>query len=248
MKIIDKYIDDSNVVAIFPFGSHVYGTATPESDEDYIIVAKQWFDSNDINIHVYTVEQYDIALKRCDIQILECAFCPINLIWKINPDIVTVYDKYLNIDKNNLRKSISTITSNSWVKGKKKLLVSGDYDVNLAIKSVFHSLRILDYGIQIASSNTIQDWGSMNYVLADLKKLAEQFQHDDLWYAIDTKYRKVFNEKSTLFKQLAPKDLFEKDNKVQLIKILKDYAIVKENFNDEDYDAMINEILNLFNK
>jgi len=88
----------------------------------------------------------------------------------------------------------------------------------------------------------------MNYVLADLKKLAEQFQHDDLWNAIDTKYRKVFNEKSTLFKQLAPKDLSEKDNKTQLIKILKDYAIVKDNFNDEDYDAMINEILNLFNK
>ncbi len=59
------------------------------------------------------------------------------------------------LDKTKLRVAISTIVSNSWVKGKKKLIVQGDYDLNLAIKSTFHSLRILDFGTQIAMEGKI---------------------------------------------------------------------------------------------
>lgn len=131
------------------------------------------------------------------------------------------------------------------VKGKKKLIVAGDYDLNLAVKSVFHSLRILDYGIQVASTHKISNWTSMNYVLEDLRKLSEQYQREDLWNAIDTKYRKLYNAKSSEFKLLAPKDLTLKDNKKQLIDILSKYGIGKD-LTDES--GMVDEILNLLDK
>ena len=75
----------------------------------------------------------------------------------------------------NLRTSISTITSNSWVKGKKKLIITVDYDLNLALKSVFHSLRILDFGIQISENKKIVNFSNCNWILVELKKLSSEF-------------------------------------------------------------------------
>jgi len=236
-KTVYDYITDPNVYNIYIFGSQVYGTATPESDTDIIMVVKDWFDSKDINIHVYTVEQFQLLIDRHDIQAMECLFTPKEYILKSN--INRWYD--IKIDKQLLRPAISTITSNSWVKGKKKLTVAGDYDLHLAIKSIFHSLRILDFGIQIATSGSIQNFGAMNYVLEDLKKLSDDYQREELWNKIDDKYRKVFNAKTTQFKILAPKDLTEKNKKSQLVTILiKYYKDIDEN--------MVNEILNVFQK
>lgn len=236
-KTIYDYIKDNNILNIYIFGSQVYGTATPESDDDIIMVVKEWFDSKDINIHVYTIESFQLLIDRHDIQALECIFAAKEFILKETK----IFYQYV-INKQALRNSVSTITSNSWVKGKKKLIVAGDYDLHLAIKSIFHSLRILDFGIQIATSGAIQNYGSMNYVLEDLKKLSEEYQREELWNKIDDKYRKVFNAKTTQFKLLAPKDLTEKNNKVQLEKILNKFQVCYYN------KEMIDEILFLFQK
>jgi hypothetical protein len=234
---LDKYIVDDNVLNIYIFGSHVYGTSNDNSDVDCIMVVNKFFDSMDINIHVYTVEQFELLLKRCDIQALECMFADKKWILKWDHCF-----KLKEVDKQALRQSISTITSNSWVKGKKKLTVAGDYDLLLALKSIFHSLRILDYGIQIATSGRIQNFGSMNYVLEDIKKMSEQYQREELWLKIDDKYRKLFNSKSTEFKVLAPKDLSEKDKDIQLRKILTKHINFPPN------KELVEEILNLFQK
>lgn len=235
LEKIEAYIQDDNVLCVYRFGSRVYGTANDRSDHDFIVVAVDWFDSADINIHVYTDEQFLSALARNEIQSMECAFLSADHTLK---ECIVLQ---VAIDKTKLRTSISTIVSNSWVKGKKKLIIAGDYDVNLAIKSVFHSLRILDFGTQIAQHGAIVNYGSMNWVLADLVKMSETLQRDDLWNAIDTKYRSTFNKMNVAFKQLCPKDLNEKNMKVQLEDIVKIYQ--------ESYDPqMISDILQLFTK
>ena len=227
MKIEDL-IKDNNVLIIYRLGSHVYGTNNENSDEDFIVVAKEYFDSQNINIHVYTLEQYKLALANHDIQALECHFLPYKHVLKIKGDLGINF----TLDKSKLRVSISTIASNSFVKGKKKLTVSGDYDVNLAIKSVFHSLRILDFGIQIASEGIISNYSSMNWLLDDLRKLSEQYQRDELWNAIETKYKKLFNNKSSQFKALAPKNLEERDKKNKLLKLLNDSGLDSDGTED----------------
>ncbi len=225
--------DNESILNIYKFGSHVYGTNDENSDEDFIVVAKEYFESKDINLHVFTVNQFRDQLDNCDIQMLECIFLPKECIIKEEIKFVL-----LNLNKSKLRTAISTISSNSWVKGKKKLTVMGDYDVRLAIKSVFHSLRILDLGIQIAREGKIIDYSSSNFILEDLKRLAKEFQHGDLWQKIDEKYRKIFNSRSSEFKALAPKDMKEINQKEDLKKVLNKHGIKN--------DILTDEILSLF--
>lgn len=227
-------LDDENILNVYRFGSRVYGSNTENSDSDYIIVAKEFYDSQDINKHVYTEKQFQELLNNHDIQALECYFAPS---WAI-PKHTKRFDFELN--KSKLRVSISTIASNSWVKGKKKLIVTGDYDVNLAIKSIFHSLRIINFGIQIATEGVIFDYGAMNWLLSDLKKLAAEYQSTDLWQKIDDKYRSTYNSMSSKFKELCPKDLSEKDRSIQLDNCLKKHGISNE--------QLKNEILEIFQK
>lgn len=234
MENIQKYLNDDNVCAIYPLGSRVYGSYTDDSDYDYILICHEFFHSKDINVHVYTIEQYKQALNNHEIQALECYFIDDNLIVKY---LDNTFDGLFNLDKSKLRISISTISSNSWVKGKKKLIIAGDYDPYLAIKSIFHSLRILDFGIQIGSTGSIINYGSMNWLLEDLKKMSLQYQRDELWNAIDTKYRSLYNEKSSQFKQLCPKALNENDMKKELRIILKNHKVT---------DGELNKILALF--
>lgn len=234
MENIQKYLYDDNVCAIYPLGSRVYGTYTEDSDYDYILVCWEYFESNDINVHVYTVNQYKQALANHEIQALECYFMSEDLIVKLE-DIR--HQEGFVLDKSKLRTSISTISSNSWVKGKKKLIVAGDYDPYLAIKSIFHSLRILDFGIQIANAGYIEDFSTMNWVLDDLKKMSTQYQRDELWNAIDTKYRSLYNNTSTQFKLLCPKAPNENDMKKELRIILKDHNVT---------EGELNKILALF--
>lgn len=235
---IQDLINNNKVLAIYRFGSFTYKTNNQNSDEDFIVIAEEYFDSQNINIHVYSRESFQIKLDNHDIQALECYFLPYNEnIIKLKAGL----NLHFKLDLHKLRTSISTIASNSWQKGKKKLIISGDYDLNIALKSIFHSLRILDFGIQIASEGKISNYSSMNYVLTDLWKLSESYQYNELWNAIDTKYRKLYNSKSTQFKALAPKDLTEQDKRIQLTKIF-------ENFGLEDNIHAMDAIMELFNK
>lgn len=224
---------DDNIKCVYLFGSRLYGTHNVHSDYDYIIVCEKWFDSEDINHHVYTVEQFQSALDRCDIQALECYFSPAS--FKIKEDIKFKFE----LDKTKLRTSISTIASNSYVKCKKKLIVSGDYDLKLAVKSMFHSLRIIDFGIQIASYGFIFNYKSSNFIYNDLLYLASKYQRDELWNKIDTKYRKIYNSRSSSFKLLCPKELTKKDSKHELINLFKTHEVTPT-------DDLINDILNMF--
>lgn len=133
-----------------------------------------------------------------DISILECIFAP-NSFKKETVNFDFVYNE------STLRTFISTITSNSWVKSKKKITVMGDYDLDIGLKSLFHSIRILDYGIQIARYKSINTWDSFNYVLEDIYKLSNDYHYEELWEAINTKYRPLFLELRKEFRSLVVK-------------------------------------------
>lgn len=213
-------IENNNVLNIYKFGSKVYGSNDENSDDDYIIVVKELMNINNINIHQYCISEFENLILNQEILILECLWLSENNILK-----ETVKFKFV-LDKFKLRKMISTITSNSWQKGKKKLTIMGDYDLRAGLKSYYHSLRILDYGIQIALNNKIIDYSSMNYVLTDLYKLSESYSYHILQQKIDEKYKKLFNNLSSRFKELCPKDLSENNKRNNIIEILKKYNIV----------------------
>lgn len=187
---------------VYPYGSRVYGTANSRSDYDFIIVGPKGLQEEinrfgDVDFNFYTKEEWWEKLKRHDIDALECHFHP-------EPIKLSFYPIF-KIDLPTLRKSISTKANHSWVKSKKKLEVEGD--IYVGTKSLFHSLRILLFGIQIARYGKIVDFTEAN----------------SFWYSIDNdpkdwrylkdKYQPIFNELATEFKKLAPKQVLASGDK-----------------------------------
>lgn len=210
----------NNILNKYPYGSRVYRSHTDDSDADLIIITDEYYDSQDIDIKIYTVNDFQAALDNHDISALECYFLPFQMVLKQEHEFT------FTLDKIKLRSSISTIASNSFVKGKKKLTILGDYDKNLAIKSIFHSLRILDFGIQIATNGKIVNYSSSNWILEDLKQIVNGLENQSAWDAIGNKYKKEFNKLSTQFKSLCPKLNHNTLNEV-ITKTLKRYGVEK---------------------
>jgi predicted nucleotidyltransferase len=249
MSLISDLKNDPNILNIYHFGSYVYGTFKPDiSDYDFIVICKELpieygslQNKDNITIHYLTENNFKQLLELNDVQALECYYLPEHFILKKTIDFDLI------INKENLRRSISTITSNSWVKGKKKLIVQGDYDKYLAIKSIFHSIRILSFGLQIIEEGKINNYGDVNYIMDDLLKLSINKESVELWNLIDTKYRSTFNTLSSRFKKLCPIDkqkgvvYFKKEQKI-VIDGIKTFS-----FKDIKDDTTIMELLDYLN-
>lgn len=190
-------IHPSRVFNVYLFGSRVYGTSDQNSDWDVIMIANNSVESTEIrrglfNIHVYTPDKFTKDLEWHRINNLECIWAPD---WaKLKESIV--FDKF-KIHNNKLRHALSHISSNSWVKCRKKLTVENEYYIG--IKSIFHSIRIPMFGSQIAEYGKIVDYTCANQIWDKLKK-----SHWD-WPSLDREFRPILNQEISKFRKLAPK-------------------------------------------
>jgi predicted nucleotidyltransferase len=185
---------------LVPYGSRVYGTHKEDSDYDYmaIVPANRRADTgteyrrNDVNIHIYNRYDFLVQLGRHKIHTLEAYFLP---------DSPVVKDGFfkLKLDLVQLRRELSEKASHSFVKAKKKIDKEGDYYVGW--KSLFHSLRILTFGIQIATDGKITDYGAANQHWFDIRD-AQQYN----WAYFKEKYQPIYNQLATDFRKLAPKE------------------------------------------
>lgn len=152
-------IHPSRVFNVYIFGSAVYGTTNSDSDWDIIMVANNSVESTEIrrglfNIHVYTPDKFKADLEWHRINNLECIWAPD---WAKLKETIK-YDFKLNLAK--LRHATSHISSNSWVKCKKKLEQD---DYHIGVKSLFHSLRIPIFSTQLVKTGEI-DFSSANFI------------------------------------------------------------------------------------
>lgn len=182
---------EHKILKTYKFGSRVYKTNTKESDYDFILVVesdervKYNVDISKTNFVVYDEQTFIEMIKEHRIEALECIFQNEN-------------DKYLKhfvLDLSKLRKSVSSVASNSFVKCKKKV---NQGDIRIGKKSLFHSLRILNFGIQISISGRIQNYSSAN------KFYDMIFDSGDTWEELNTKFKPIYNSKKSAFKNLAP--------------------------------------------
>ena len=194
MSALKYLISDDNILAIFDYGSVVYGTNKENSDHDLILVVKnkQNIVNSQYDITQYTEQEFKLLLDNHEISVLECLFLDKKNIHKNNLKID------FKLDKNLLRASVSAKASNSWVKAKKKFIVEADCNPYVGQKSAWHTLRILDLGIQLASTNKITNYSESNLLLKPILECKS-------WDEIDKNFRSVYNYKSSAFKLLAPK-------------------------------------------
>lgn len=224
MKILDKYL----------YGSRLYGTHREDSDFDYIAIVLDYpetgslYEKDNKTYHLYSFKDHIKGMENHDVAIIESMYLNNKV-----PD-------FFKLNKSKLRDSFSTVSNHSWVKGKKKLTVHFDYDKLSGIKSIFHSIRITDYGIQLADQGRIYKKDRYNFIMKELYELAEKYEREELWTIIESRYKKLWKDLRHEFKMLAPKSSSEKSSNKQ--KLIQTFKI--NNINPSK--KLIKEILEVF--
>lgn len=197
-EIIEKSkLHPSRIFNVYLFGSRVYQTANDKSDWDVIIVANNSVESTEIrnglyNIHIYTPDKFKADLDWHRPNNLECIFAPDFA--KLKETINYKKDFKLNISK--LRHATSHVSSNSWVKAKKKLM-SDEYLIG--VKSLFHSMRIPIFSEQIIKFGEINDFTSANWIWEKIKSKKWN------WEELDNEFRISRNQILTNFRHVTHK-------------------------------------------
>ena len=160
-----------HVITMFYYGSSVYGTLTDKSDTDIVAIV-----DDEIDLSEFTNGIWEYHLDNIDYQFInESTFIKmvknhhivaLEMFWlpqdKIIKGDVKKYEQYFKLDKWKLRQVISGIASNAFAKAHKKMTVEKDYDLYRGQKSLFHSIRIMLFGIQIAKYGKIEDYQEAN--------------------------------------------------------------------------------------
>lgn len=201
VKFIEDYFlrqkTSPKVVHVFAYGSRVYGTAAETSDYDYYVVVDNRLDeaftdqlfltngSDELNLNVINLRQFNILQNEHAVGLLECLQ---------TADLVSGQQVPFKIDLPSLRRAFSEKASNSWVKSKKKIAQN---DVRIGQKSLFHSLRILMFGIQLAKFGKISDFSQANSLFADIMSCED-------YNVLKDTYQPIYNKLSSEFKAAAP--------------------------------------------
>lgn len=189
-------IDITNLIALYAYGSRVYGTFRKKSDYDFIAVVRkrdnEQFSDNVININFFDIEAHQHRLNEHEISALETFF--------LAPEFILLEKQKFTFTLNHskLRHAISAKSSNSWVKAKKKLTVEKDYDLDLGRKSLFHSIRIIDFGMQIAKTGRINDYASCNTLFNEIMECYD-------WKSMYKEFKLHYNICCTKFRLECPK-------------------------------------------
>lgn len=184
-----------NIVAEVNYGSHVYGSNTHLSDKDCITIVNHIATINDtirlknVDLTVINNKDFQERLNRHDIMAIECYFLPPEHIL-----VGSIVDNFtFDLDIVKLRQSFSKTSSNSWVKCKKKINV--EHQPYIGMKSMFHSLRILDLGIQLATTGKIYDYSSSNHYLKEILDIGPN------WERLNETFKPVYNKLHSEFKK-----------------------------------------------
>jgi hypothetical protein len=200
--MLNELINDAQVLNIYQWGSRIYGCATEKSDYDYIIVVTDDYSNFQDNIEIdnshynfYKLSVWKDMINKNRIEALECSFIDTKYIVK-----ETVrFSCTINIIE--LRKSISQVCSNSYDKCRKKLTIQKDYAPYIAKKSLWHSIRILLYGIQCAKYGKIVDYTEANKYYNDIV-----MNDDNTWDYYKEHWHMFCNNLRTEFRKCTEKE------------------------------------------
>lgn len=193
----------SNAYACYQYGSRVYGTEQPHSDWDYILISDQEnvgeMIQGIVNVTCMTPSHFQKMLDQHHVSALECLFLAEKFVVKA-PELPWDF----NLDLVKLRHSFSEKSSQSFVKAKKKFISPYDWakeERERGKKSLFHSFRILTFGIQIAANKKITDYSAANHIFEEIMT-----NPANDWEDYRQRWKPEFNKLATEFKKLAPKE------------------------------------------
>lgn len=193
---------------IFQYGSSVYKNKKPADIDVIVVYSSETFTedvqivSGEYNLNAYHLLTFIEKLSNDEIDALECLCLKDAGFSYISPILQPLLNSH-TINATKLRRSIASVSSNAFVKAKKKLVVPADRNLTASIKSLWHSFRVMDYGIQLAKYGTI-NYSSCNSLYIEIINDYKNFNLN--WDLIYQKYKPLMNEKHSEFKSLCPLD------------------------------------------
>ena len=201
---------------MFERGSYLFGTNDKMSDLDFGFVVPDNFDLSNTTSTTepgYENRIFSTSMERfgqhADIQyVRESDFIEmirehrIFALEALFQDCCHRYLIHFNLDRWKLRQEFSGVSSNSWVKAKKKMTVEKDLDMRCGAKSLFHSIRILMFAVQIAKWGRIVDYEcgvELN------KKIMDDLNNGFGWEDFNKKYKPIWKEWHHAMVELCPK-------------------------------------------
>ena len=182
---------------IYEYGSIVYGTYIEgKSDRDYIVIVPDDYqidvdqiEHDNCHYNIFHATTWQKKLDNNEVDAIEIYFLPKRHVIKetirFNTDIVP----------SKIREQFSKTASNSWVKCKKKLIVEDSFNPRVGKKSLWHSLRIIEFGTQILLTGKINNYECVNHLYDSIVNNP----HND-WEYYQHYYQPIYNAKKTLFR------------------------------------------------
>lgn len=198
------------VHAMYPFGSRVYGNLHTESDWDYFLILRnnvnvQQLKQGKLSYTIQTIEGFQQLLNEHEAIALECYFLPENLI-AIKP-----FKKwYFSLKREQLKKSFLQKMEDCFIKSKRKFNSNNEL---IGKKSLFHSIRIGLFGLQILEHSKIIDYAQSNkiwesiYSIQSSAWMAYEFTFEPIYKKL---YDALLNEKKVSIDEIhemLPKDI-----------------------------------------
>ena len=166
-------LEDSEILNIYPYGSRIYGTATEDSDSDFIIVYKAAFlksgafknnaiSSEDKKVQgsCYSRTGFIDAINNYQMPALESIFLPDDKIVKKKWPF-----KMQKYEEKQMVKKVISLASSSWHNA---TLAHKDENYEYISKNIYHAIRILNFGLQIKETGSIKNYSSTNDLYKEL--------------------------------------------------------------------------------
>ena len=147
--------EDAEVRFCVRCGSHVYGTASAGSDQDFLLVLSEpkarqdllW--GQNLNVVVHGSESYEKALQEQSVFAFEALFVPVEHRLKEQRPVFSH-----RIEPRRLFESAKSRSDADWSKAEKRF----DEEPEASKKRVVHSLRVLAFANQLAQLGKITDF------------------------------------------------------------------------------------------
>ena len=224
-------------------GSHVYGTNKSTSDVDLIIITKddQTFenrtfqDDKTYDCAFYTVSEFSDMAQRNHIDVVESLYAPEKYKLKEHVEIPFI------LDPEKIRRQFSATASNSWSKAFKKLADTEDYNPYIGKKSLFHSLRIYTFGIQLLRDGEI-DFSSANHLYEPIMNSDNLKEFQPLRNSLRSEFKAVYNvdhkPMDVYVAETLSGEKFHTKSEKEMIQVQKDIGLNHYHFTDSDHYAL----------
>jgi predicted nucleotidyltransferase len=183
------------IANIYNYGSWVYGTNSPASDRDLMIITRSTKDPltftdnfnyfHDFELHklwnqydvcVHSVENFEKLLEKNYLLAVECIFLPDEFKIKEQIDFRPIYlEKYHNI----LRLKQAAFYENATAMKMfdldddsiypRRSTQNGQSNMDYLFKNLFHGFRYLDFAEQLIQTKSIHNFKRVSHVLGEMK-------------------------------------------------------------------------------